>query len=227
MASLRLIVGLGNPGPAYAATRHNIGVAFVRHIANRFGIGFKTATKVKGEAGRGLIGDADVRLLLPGCYMNQSGEAVAPYARYYRVAPEEMLVAYDEVAFEPGTVRLKTGGGANGHNGIKSIIEHLGSRDFHRLRIGVGHPGDKAQMVRYLTAVKMPAAERERAAAAFELDDELLIALAEGKLQTVMNQLHAASAADSQPSDASDRRTGALWLRKLVRLASSSRNQEP
>ena len=193
MASLRLIVGLGNPGPAYADTRHNIGVAFVRHIASRFGIGFKTATQVKGEVGRGLFGDADVRLLLPGCYMNQSGEVVAPYARYYRVAPEEMLVAYDEVAFEPGTVRLKTGGGANGHNGIKSIIEHLGSRDFHRLRIGVGHPGDKTEMVRYLTAVKMPAEQRERAAAAFRLDDELLTALATGQMQAVMNQLHTAS----------------------------------
>lgn len=183
---------MGNPGPAYAATRHNIGVAFVRHLASRFGIGFAAAAKVKGEAGRGLIGDADVRLLLPGSYMNQCGEVVAPYARYYRVAPEEMLVAYDEVAFEPGIVRLKTGGGANGHNGIKSLIEHLGSRDFHRLRIGVGHPGDRAQMVRYLTGVNMPAEERERAAAAFELDDELLIALAEGEMQAVMNRLHGA-----------------------------------
>ena len=187
---LRLIVGLGNPGPAYAATRHNIGTAFVRYLASRFGIGFGAADKVQGEVGRGLIGDADVRLLLPGSYMNQSGEVVAPYARYYRVAAEEMLVAYDEVAFEPGVVRLKTGGGANGHNGIKSLIEHMNSRDFHRLRIGVGHPGDKAQMVRYLTAVSMPTEERERAAAAFELDDELLVALAEGKIQTVMNQLH-------------------------------------
>ena len=192
MASLRLIVGLGNPGPAYAATRHNIGVAFVRYLASRFGIGFTAASKVKGEAGRGLVGDADLRLLLPGCYMNQSGEVVAPYARYYRVAPEEMLVAYDEVAFEPGVARLKTGGGANGHNGIKSLIEHLGSRDFHRLRIGVGHPGDKAQMVRYLTAVNMPAEERERAMAAFTLDDELLIALAQGRMQVVMNHLHGA-----------------------------------
>ncbi len=190
--NLRLIVGLGNPGPAYAATRHNIGVAFVRYVASRFGIGFTAAGQVKGEAGRGLIGNADVRLLLPGSYMNQSGEVVAPYARYYRVAPEEMLVAYDEVAFEPGIARLKTGGGANGHNGIKSLIEHLGSRDFHRLRIGVGHPGDPTQMVRYLTAVNMPAVERERAAAAFELNDELLITLAQGEMQTVMNHLHAA-----------------------------------
>ena len=191
-SSLRLIVGLGNPGAAYAATRHNIGVAFVRYLASRFGISFAAASQVKGEAGRGLLGNADVRLLLPGCYMNQSGEVVAPYARYFRVAPAEMLVAYDEVAFEPGIVRLKTGGGANGHNGIKSLIEHLGSRDFHRLRIGVGHPGDKAQMVRYLTAVSMPTEERERATAAFELDDELLVALAEGRMQAVMNQLHGA-----------------------------------
>lgn len=192
MAGLRLIVGLGNPGAAYAATRHNIGVGFVRYLAGCFGIGFASAGKVKGEAGRGSIGGVDVRLLLPFTYMNHSGEAVAPFARYYRMAPEEILVAYDEVAFEPGVARLKAGGGANGHNGIKSLIEHLGSRDFHRLRIGVGHPGDKAEMVRYLTAVNMPMEERERAAAAYELDDELLIALAQGRMQTVMNHLHAA-----------------------------------
>ena len=196
MASLRLIVGLGNPGPAYAATRHNIGVEFVRYMAGCFGIGFATAGKVKGEAGRGLIGGVDVRLLLPGSYMNQGGEVVAPYARYYRVAPEEMLVAYDEVAFEPGVVRLKTGGGANGHNGVESLIAHLGSRDFHRLRIGVGHPGDQAQMVRYLTAVNMPAADRDQAAAAFELEDDLLVALAQGRMQTVMNRLHGSSTKD-------------------------------
>lgn len=188
--TLRLIVGLGNPGPAYAATRHNIGAAFVRHLAERFGLQLAPTAKFQAEAGRGLAAGVNLRLLLPGLYMNQSGQVVGPYARYYRVEPEEILVAYDEAAFAPGIVRLKTSGGANGHNGVKSLIEHLGSRDFHRLRIGVGHPGDKAQMVRYLTEVPMPPNERELAAAAFNLDDDLLESLVRGELGAAMNRLH-------------------------------------
>ena len=188
--ALRLIVGLGNPGPAYAATRHNIGAAFVRLLAERFRLPLAPTAKFKAEAGRGSAVGVELRLLLPGLYMNRSGQVVGPYARYHRIEPEEILVAYDEAAFAPGVVRLKTGGGANGHNGVKSLIEHLGSRDFHRLRIGVGHPGDKAQMVRYLTEVPMPPDERELAAAAFNLDDDLLASLVRGELGKAMNRLH-------------------------------------
>ena len=199
--ALRLIVGLGNPGPAYASTRHNIGAAFVRLLAERFRLPLAPTAKFKAEAGRGSAAGVQLRLLLPGLYMNQSGQVVGPYARYHRIEPEEILVAYDEAAFAPGVVRLKTGGGANGHNGVKSLIEHLGSRDFHRLRIGVGHPGDKAQMVRYLTEVPMPPNERELAAAAFNLDEDLLASLVRGELGKAMNRLHQPAALSAPSSE--------------------------
>ena len=199
--ALRLIVGLGNPGPAYASTRHNIGAAFARLLAERFRLPLAPTAKFKAEAGRGSAVGVELRLLLPGLYMNQSGQVVGPYARYHRIEPEEILVAYDEAAFAPGVVRLKTGGGANGHNGVKSLIEHLGSRDFHRLRIGVGHPGDKAQMVRYLTEVPMPPNERELAAAAFNLDDDLLASLVRGELGKAMNRLHQPAALSAPSSE--------------------------
>ena len=122
--------------------------------------------------------------------MNRSGESVGTYARYYRIEPEEILVAHDEVAFPPGIVRVKDGGGTNGHNGIESVIDGLGSRDFARLRIGVGHPGDKHRMLGYLTAAAMPEAEWARVDAACRLEDELLEVLLQGDLQAAMNRLH-------------------------------------
>ena len=187
---MRLIVGLGNPGSRYEATRHNAGFHFVRFLAGRFGIGFSEAARFKAMVGRGPVAGVDLRLLLPRTYMNRSGEAVGPLARYYRIEPEEILVAHDEVAFAPGTLRLKTGGGANGHNGIESVIDGLGSRDFHRLRIGVGHPGDKDLMLGYLTTTAMPEAERSRMQAACRLADDLLETMVRGDLQAAMNELH-------------------------------------
>lgn len=190
MADIRLIVGLGNPGPRYATTRHNVGVQFVQALAARYGIGFVDAAKFKGAVGRGTIAGVDLRLLIPDTYMNLSGESVGPFAHFYKIAPTEVIVVYDEVAFEPGVVRLKSGGGANGHNGIKSVAEGLGSKDFHRLRIGVGHPGDKELMTSYLTSVTMPAVERELAEAAWRLDDDVVDSLVHGQIQAAMNGLH-------------------------------------
>ena len=188
--AIRLIVGLGNPGSGYATTRHNAGFRFVRFLAERFAIAFAESARFRSATGRGTVGGADLRLLLPATYMNRSGEAVGPYARYYRIEPEEVLVAHDEVAFAPGTVRLKAGGGANGHKGIESIIDGLGSREFVRLRIGVGHPGDKDRMLGYLTTATMPPAEWEQVEASCRLEDELIEALVRGDLQAAMNQLH-------------------------------------
>ena len=188
--AIRLIVGLGNPGARYEATRHNAGFRFLRYLAGRFGIELTGSTKFKASAGRGKIGGADLRLLLPSTYMNRSGEAVGPFARYYRIEPEEILIAHDEVAFPPGILRLKAGGGTNGHNGIESVIDGLGSRDFVRLRIGVGHPGDQDLMLGYLTTVTMPQAEWDRVDAACRLEDEMLEVLVRGDLQAAMNRLH-------------------------------------
>ena len=194
---IRLIVGLGNPGSRYRATRHNAGRRFVRTLAERFGIALEGSTKFKASIGRGTVAGRNLRLLLPSTYMNRSGEAVGSYARYYKIEPRQILIAHDEVAFAPGILRLKAGGGTNGHNGVESVIEGLGSRDFIRLRIGVGHPGEKERMLGYLTTVAMPQAERDQVDAACRLEDELLESLLQGDLQNAMNQLHKPGTADA------------------------------
>ncbi len=188
--AIRLIVGLGNPGSRYAATRHNAGHRFVRYLAARFGIDLDGSTKFRASAGRGRVAGADLRLLLPSTYMNRSGESVALFARYYRIEPEEILLAHDEVAFPPGVLRLKAGGGTNGHNGIESVIAALGSREFVRLRIGVGHPGNKELILGFLTKAAMPEAEWTKVDAACRLEDDLLKTLLGGDLQAAMNRLH-------------------------------------
>ncbi|MGE0624587.1 MAG: aminoacyl-tRNA hydrolase [Pseudomonadales bacterium] len=202
--AIRLIAGLGNPGPRYADTRHNVGVWFVESLSRRFGIALANESKFKGLAGRGDVLGHDVRLLLPQTFMNLSGESVGALARFYRIEPAEILVAYDEMAFEPGVIRLRTGGGANGHNGILSVIEGLANQaGFHRLRIGVGHPGDKNRVTAYLTSTTTPAAERERIEAALALPDAVLKDLLDGRFQKVMNWLHAPPP-DGAPADTGD-----------------------
>jgi PTH1 family peptidyl-tRNA hydrolase len=192
MTAIRLIAGLGNPGPRYQHTRHNVGAEFVAALAQRFGISLSEQPRFKGLVGRGELLGHDVRLLLPLTYMNLSGESVGGVARFYRVEPQEILVAYDEMAFEPGVVRLRTGGGDNGHNGIRSVIAGLGNaRNFHRLRIGVGHPGDRNAVTAYLTSVRMPEDERERVTRGCQLSDSVLKLVLEGQMQKAMNELHA------------------------------------
>ncbi|MEM8767289.1 MAG: aminoacyl-tRNA hydrolase [Pseudomonadota bacterium] len=194
--AIRLIVGLGNPGPRYADTRHNAGAWFVSALARRFGISLKEESRFKGELGRGDVLGHDVRLLIPTTFMNRSGDAVGALARFFKVAAGEIVVAYDEMAFEPGVLRLKTGGGANGHNGIESVISGLGNdRGFHRLRIGVGHPGHKDRVTAYLTSVTTPAAERELIEGAFEVPAKTLELLLGGDIQKTMNLLHAPTVA--------------------------------
>ena len=198
--AIRLIAGLGNPGPRYADTRHNAGAWFVDRLARRFGIPLSPESRFKGDLGRGDVLGRELRLLLPQTFMNLSGESVGPLAHFFRIAPEEILVAYDEMAFEPGVVRLKTGGGANGHNGIRSVIESLGNaQGFHRLRIGVGHPGDRDRVTPYLTSVTTPAEERRRIEDAFELPEAVLGDLLDGNIQKVMNWLHAPGSEKSDP----------------------------
>jgi PTH1 family peptidyl-tRNA hydrolase len=164
----------------------------VSGLARRFGVALKDESKFKGSLGRGDVLGHDLRLLLPSTFMNLSGESVGAVARFYRILPAEILVAYDEMAFEPGSIRLKTGGGDNGHNGIGSVIEGLGNeRGFHRLRIGVGHPGDRSRVTPYLTSVTTPASERQLIEDAFEIPDEVLGQLLAGDMQKFMNWLHA------------------------------------
>ena len=125
MNAIRLIVGLGNPGPRFEGTRHNVGATFVEVLARRYGIALKEESRFKGLVGRGDVLGHDVRLLIPTTFVNLSGEAVGALAAFYKIPVSEILLAYDEMAFDVGVVRLKLGGGDNGHNGIRSVVQGL------------------------------------------------------------------------------------------------------
>ena len=205
---LQLLVGLGNPGPTYADTRHNVGQVWIESLAARHDITLREDAKFHGRVGRGDIAGHDVRLLVPTTWMNLSGDAVAALTRFFKIDPAHMLVAHDELAFEPGTVRLKTGGGTNGHNGLKDIIPKLGSRDdFHRLRIGVGHPGAPEKVANYLTSARIPDAERDKIDAAVALKPTVLKALMAGEIGRAMNLLHARPKKNKQHKQQDKERT--------------------
>lgn len=140
MSSIRLIVGLGNPGPEHEHDRHNAGFWFVDALARSHGASLAREGKFFGLVGRVRIGDVAVFLLEPSTWMNRSGQAVAALANFYRIAPQEILVVHDELDLLPGQARLKRGGGHAGHNGLRDIQARLGSADFWRLRMGIGHP---------------------------------------------------------------------------------------
>ncbi|HEY9101347.1 aminoacyl-tRNA hydrolase [Chitinimonas sp.] len=137
---IRLVVGLGNPGPEYADTRHNAGFWWVDALARELGTTLKVESKFHGLAGRARQGDGEVWLLEPSTYMNRSGQSVAALARFYKIQPQEILVVHDELDLLPGETKLKQGGSHAGHNGLKDIQALLGTADFWRLRVGVGHP---------------------------------------------------------------------------------------
>lgn len=149
MSKLKLIVGLGNPGQQYAQTRHNAGFWFVERIAKDFNITMTLDKKFHGMVGRGQVHGVDVRLLLPHTFMNKSGQAVIPFVNFYDIANDELLIAHDELDLDVARMRLKTGGGHGGHNGLRDIVPHIGA-DFHRLRLGIGHPGDKSLVSGYV-----------------------------------------------------------------------------
>ncbi len=190
--TIRLIAGLGNPGPRYERTRHNVGMAWLHRLAGRFRLSLSPDRKFRGNAARGDILGRDVWLLAPNTYMNLSGDAIGPLARFYKLTAEEILIAYDEVAFEPGACRLRVGGGDNGHNGIRSVIAALGNQaGFARLRIGVGHPGNPDEMISYLTGVRMTSDEQGRIEQATDLDDDTLRRLLDGDFDAAMNAINA------------------------------------
>ncbi len=144
---LKLIVGLGNPGPQHDSNRHNAGVIFLHQLCKSYGGNLRGESKFFGEFGAINIAGNDVKLLFPSTFMNHSGKAVAAVCRFFKIEPKNALVAYDEIDFDVGIARLKEGGGHGGHNGIRDIINAFGgNRDFYRLRIGVGHPGDKSMV---------------------------------------------------------------------------------
>jgi peptidyl-tRNA hydrolase, PTH1 family len=147
---IRLIAGLGNPGPEYAATRHNAGFWFVDAVASRLRAPLAPERSYFGKAARANVAGQPVWLIEPTTYMNLSGKSVAALARFFKIEPHEILVAHDELDLMPGQVKLKQGGSHAGHNGLKDIHAQLGSADYWRLRIGIGHPGVKAEVIDYV-----------------------------------------------------------------------------
>ena len=140
---LRLIVGLGNPGAEHARTRHNAGFWFLDALAAQAGARFGLESKLHGETAKAVVGGQNVWLLRPSTYMNASGRSVAAALRYWKIDPEEALLAHDDLDLAPGTARLKFDGGHGGQNGLRDTMQHLGHGRFHRLRLGIGHPGHK------------------------------------------------------------------------------------
>jgi len=190
-SAIRLIVGLGNPGPTYEATRHNVGFWFVDALAARNNGMFRLEPRFHGLLCRLNLSAGGLWLLKPTTYMNRSGQSVAALARYFGISADEILVAHDELDLPVGAVRIKQGGGHAGHNGLRDIVNSFGSRDFWRLRIGIDHPGDRQQVVGYV--LSRPSREDEgRIVDALDDAGRCLPDLLEGRFQKAMNQLHAA-----------------------------------
>jgi PTH1 family peptidyl-tRNA hydrolase len=149
---LRLIVGLGNPGAEYAETRHNAGFWFCERLGHELKTSFGRESRYHGWVANARLSDVNggIWLLMPATFMNDSGRAVLALAHFYRILPDEILVVHDELDLPPGRAQLRLGGGLGGHNGLKSIASHLGTQDFWRLRVGIGHPGDRNEVVDYV-----------------------------------------------------------------------------
>ncbi len=188
-AGIRLIVGLGNPGAQYEATRHNVGFWFADALAEAGREPFRAEPKFYGEICRITCAGRDLRLLKPMTYMNRSGQSVAAVARYFSITPEEILVAHDELDLPVGAVRLKQGGGHAGHNGLRDTIAALGSRDFWRLRIGIAHPGDRALVTGYVLG-RPTHEDGKRIHMALGTVDAVLDDVMQGRYQLAMNRLH-------------------------------------
>ena len=188
MNGIKLFVGLGNPGDKYTATRHNAGFWWVDQLAAQTNSKLVLDAKFFGVASK-LSPTADTWLLKPTTFMNASGKAVAALANYYKIAPAQILVIHDELDLQPNTAKLKKGGGNSGHNGLKDITAALGTQDFWRLRIGIGHPGDRSEVVNFV--LKAPTKD-EQAAINQCVDDSMQIVpyLLSGDFETAMLKLH-------------------------------------
>lgn len=186
---IKLIVGLGNPGPDYAGTRHNAGEWFVSAIANDCGTSLRFETKFHGLAARATVAGASVHLLFPSTFMNHSGQAVSALSQFYKITPQEILIAHDELDLPCGEMRLKFDGGHGGHNGLRDIMSHLGSKEFYRLRIGIGHPGHSQQVLNYVLG-HPSAAQRQAVDDGFCRVMHLLPDIIKGDMPRAMKQLH-------------------------------------
>jgi PTH1 family peptidyl-tRNA hydrolase len=198
-AEIKLIVGLGNPGTKYEKTRHNAGFWWVDAVADLKRAHWSKEAKFHGWSTRVEEGGRDFWLLKPNTYMNESGRSVAAMMRFYRIEPAELLVVHDELDLPPGTVKLKKGGGTGGHNGLTDIVEALDTKDFWRLRVGIGHPGHKDLVADYVLD-KARKVEQEAIDPPFERSFELLPKLANGRMTDAMTWLHTVTPAKGTPA---------------------------
>jgi len=184
-----LLAGLGNPGPRYAETRHNAGFWLAEAAARKLGLQWRFEKRFHGHLAEGPWRGEKVRLLAPDTFMNHSGRAVAAVAAFFKIPAARILVAHDEIDLPPGDIRLKVGGGHGGHNGLRDIIGHLGSRDFLRLRIGVGHPGTSDDVVDYVLH-RPGRAEQTGIEGAIDAACGVLAEILDGDLPRAMQTLH-------------------------------------
>ena len=189
-SSITLIAGLGNPGSEYESTRHNAGFWFIDELARIHGIRLVADKKYFGHVGKGRINGQECWLLKPATFMNLSGQAVSALANFYKIPPESILVAHDELDLPAGVARFKTGGGHGGQNGLRDIIAKMGNeKGFHRLRIGIGHPGDKSQVTGHVLG-RPSKAEQQSISAAIDEACRVIPDAINGDLPKAMNRLH-------------------------------------
>ncbi|AEB57143.1 aminoacyl-tRNA hydrolase [Ectopseudomonas mendocina] len=194
MTAVQLIVGLGNPGPEYDQTRHNAGALFVERVAASQRVNLSVDRKYFGLVGKFNHQGREVRLLIPTTYMNRSGQSVAALANFFKIKPEEILVAHDELDMPPGVAKLKQGGGHGGHNGLRDIIAQLGNQNnFHRLRLGIGHPGHASLVSGYVLG-RAPRSEQELLDKSIDFALDVLPEILAGDWTVAMRKLHSQKA---------------------------------
>lgn len=200
---IRLIAGLGNPGPEYDATRHNAGFWFVDAVARELKVSLVPERSYFGLAARATTRHGSVWLLEPMTFMNLSGKSVAALARFFKIAPEEILVVHDELDLMPGQAKMKLGGSHAGHNGLKDIHAQLGTADYWRLRLGIGHPGVKAEVVNYVLR-KPPKEQRDAIEQSITQSLQALDLMLAGEMDRAMMKVHAKPPRPKPPRPAAD-----------------------
>lgn len=186
MSPIQLIVGLGNPGQEYAETRHNAGAWLVEMLAKQ---NLQAQTKFSALCGKAQLDDVECRLAIPTTFMNRSGQAVQAIAHFYRIEPTAILVVHDELDLPVGTTRFKQGGGDGGHNGLRDISAHLNTKEYWRLRIGIGHPGDRNRVHDYVLS-KPSKADQQQIHSALETALAILPQFVHGEMQKAIQRLH-------------------------------------
>ncbi|HHF0529580.1 TPA: aminoacyl-tRNA hydrolase [Legionella anisa] len=187
--AIKLIIGLRNPGSAYEHTRHNAGGWLISALAQRHSVFFKLEKKMQAELAELELNQHAAQLVLPTSFMNHSGQPTRLISQFYRIQPKEILVVHDELDLPPGRIKLKTGGGHGGHNGLRDIIAQLGSTEFHRLRIGIGHPGHR-DLVHQFVLGRPSAQDRQLIYDAIDRGIAAMPLVFSGDLARAMNQLN-------------------------------------